>query len=410
MILSSSFDFTILTPVVILLAISAFIPVLLGALRIKSIPYNAAEIVAGIILGVLFNKSGMFNSELSEGLYLIGMAILLFLSGLDTDFSVFKKHDHHDKKEVEVLKESIILILIIFGLSFLASFIFTKYITGNIISGLFLLTISFSTTFASIVVPIVHQRGLAHTTIGKIICTYSEISELLSIVLLSIYMLLNRINHDQKPWLLIIVVITLVVTYLVERFLKKDLFKKAMGTFTHLALRLCLLVFIICILISQYSGVEFILGAFLAGLVLRISKISHESVEKLEVVGYGIFVPMFYILLGVRIPFMTIIQNPTYIGLTIALFAVLLLVKVPFLLLLKWFKVKVVIPTMLITSCTIIISITLESFGVFTSEFSYCLILASTLTCLIPPSIFRSTKKVNYKEYDLIMNHEEVLE
>ena len=59
MILSSSFDFTILTPVVILLAISAFIPVLLGALRIKSIPYNAAEIVAGIILGVLFNKSGM---------------------------------------------------------------------------------------------------------------------------------------------------------------------------------------------------------------------------------------------------------------------------------------------------------------------------------------------------------------
>ena len=47
---------------------------------------------------------------------------------------------------------------------------------------------------------------------------------------------------------------------------------------------------------------------------------------------------------------------------------------------------------------TIIVAITLESLHVFEKEFSYCLILASTLTCIIPPSIFRSIKKENFHE------------
>ena len=397
MFLSSSFDFTILTPVVILIAISALIPIILSVLKIKFIPFSVVEIVAGIIIGSFFNKNGMFTNEFSEGLYIFGMAFLLFLSGLDTDFSVFKKHDPKDH-HVDILKVSVILIIAVLLISLLASFIFINYIEKDKLSGILLLTIAFSTTFASIVVPILHQRGLGHTAIGKVLCTYAEISELLSIVLLSIFMVFNRINHDQKPWLLLFVILTLVITYVIERFVKKDNFQKVMDGFTHLALRLCLLVFIICMIISQVAGVEFILGAFLAGVVLRVAKLSHHSMEKLEVVGYGIFVPIFYILLGVKIPFMTLIKNPEYIGLTLALFGVLILVKLPFMYLLKWFKVKAVIPSMLITTCTIIVAITLESFHIFKEEFSYCLILASTLTCIIPPSIFRAIKKENFHE------------
>ena len=397
MFLSSSFDFSILMPIVILIAISAVIPVVLSILKLKFIPFSAVEIISGIIIGVFFNKNGMFTSDLSEGLYVFGMAFLLFLSGLDTDFSVFKKHDPKDH-HVDVLRVSSLLILAVIIVSLLASFMFINYIEGNKLFGILLLTVAFSTTFASIVVPIVHQRGVGHTAIGKIIATYSEISELLSILLLSIFMVFNEINHNQKPWLLLFVILILVITYLIERFVKKDNFKKLMDGFIHLPLRLCLLVFIVCILISQVSGVEFILGAFLAGVVLRVARLSHHSMEKLEIVGYGLFVPIFYILLGVKIPFMTLIKNPEYIGLTLSLFGVLLLVKLPFMYLLKWFKVKAVVPSMLITTCTIIVAIALESFHIFTKEFGYCLILASTLTCIIPPSIFRAIKKENFHE------------
>ena len=123
MFLSSSFDFTILTPVVILIAISALIPIILSVLKIKFIPFSAVEIVVGIIIGLFFNKNGMFTNEFSEGLYIFGMAFLLFLSGLDTDFSVFKKHDPKDH-HVDVLKVSVILIIAVLLISLLASFIF----------------------------------------------------------------------------------------------------------------------------------------------------------------------------------------------------------------------------------------------------------------------------------------------
>ena len=43
MFLSSSFDFTILTPIVILIAISALIPIVLSALKIKFVPFSGAE-------------------------------------------------------------------------------------------------------------------------------------------------------------------------------------------------------------------------------------------------------------------------------------------------------------------------------------------------------------------------------
>ena len=64
MFLSSSFDFTILTPVVILIAISALIPIILSVLKIKFIPFSAVEIVVGIIIGLFFNKNGMFTNEI----------------------------------------------------------------------------------------------------------------------------------------------------------------------------------------------------------------------------------------------------------------------------------------------------------------------------------------------------------
>ena len=62
MFLSSSFDFTILTPIVILIAISALIPIVLSALKVKFVPFSAVEIIAGIIIGSFFNKNGMFTN------------------------------------------------------------------------------------------------------------------------------------------------------------------------------------------------------------------------------------------------------------------------------------------------------------------------------------------------------------
>lgn len=411
--LSATFDLTALIPVVILIAVSALIPTILSILRLKFIPVFVIEILAGIIIGV-FNKSGIFSTNLMAGLYAIGMTFLLFLSGLDTDFSVLNKTRKGDGNNINAFKLSIILMIAVIVLSLAVSFGFMHYMNeGKKVEGVFLLTICLSSTFASIVIPIIHEQHFAKTTIGQIICTYSTISEFLSIVLLSGYMIVNEINHDQKPWLLIIALIILLITYVVKRFVIIDRFRNTMDGIVHLSLRLAILVLLTLMIITEKAGAEYILGAFLAGMVIRAAKISKHTMEKIEVVGYGLFIPMFYILVGVKIPIVELVTNPEYILLIIGLFLVLILVKLPFMILFKWYYKETVLPTMFLITCTIIVSIALEHFHVFSHEFISCLIVASALTCLIPPIIFEANSKFDVcrqKYVDVILEPHEVAE
>lgn len=405
------FELVSLKPIIILIAISAIIPVILSLLKLKFIPVFVIEIIAGMIIGEFFNKNGYFSNELTDGFYTIGMAFLLFLSGLDTDFDVIKKSRKGDGVNINPFKVSVALLVMVIFVSCLVSFIFYSFIKdGHRVEGIILLTLCLSSTFASIVIPIVHEKGSAKTSIGQIIATYSTISELLSIVVLSAFMIINEVN-EQNPWLLLILFGILIATYLIKRFVPTKRFENAMGGVVHLGIRLILVVFLVLIVISEEAGAEFILGSFLAGMVIRAAKPSKETIEKVEVIGYGIFIPMFYVLVGVRIPFFELFTTPKYILLILALTAALIIVKIPFLILYRWYYTGTVIPSMFLVTCTIIVSIALEHLHVFEPTFVSCLIVASSFTCLIPPIIFEANPKFDIakeKYKDVILETHEV--
>ena len=92
---NTTFTLESLIPVVILLGLSAIIPVILTVIRAKFIPVFVIEILAGILLASFGSRSLFVQDDelipLLQGLYMIGMGILLFLSGLDTDFRLLKK-------------------------------------------------------------------------------------------------------------------------------------------------------------------------------------------------------------------------------------------------------------------------------------------------------------------------------
>lgn len=387
------FELVSLKPVIILIAISAFIPVILSVLKLKFIPVFVIEIIAGMIIGQFFNKNGFFSNDLMNGLYTIGMAFLLFLSGLDTDYDVIKRSRKGDGVNINPFKVSVLLIGLVILLSGLTSFAFYSFIKeGHKIEGIILLSLCLSSTFASIVIPIVHEKGSAKTSIGQIIATYSTISELLSIVVLSAFMIISE-SESKNPWLLLILLGILIITYLVKRFLPKKRFENAMGGFVHLGIRLILLIFLILIVLSEQAGAEFILGSFLAGMVIRAGNPSHETIEKVEVIGYGVFIPMFYVLVGIKIPFFELFTTPKYLLLIAGLVMALIIVKTPFLILYKWYNSGTVIPSMFLVTCTIIVAIALEHLHIFEPEFAASLIVASSITCLIPPIIFEANTK-----------------
>ena len=395
---NTQFDLKVLTPVVLLLFIAAIIPVILAGLKIKFIPVLVIEIIIGILLGS-FKTNELFvkNDELTflmEGLYVIGMAVLLFLSGLDTDFSSVKSIEKNVNR-IRINALTTILLLSIIAFSTITSLFFYKYM-NNYILGVILLTIVFSSTFASIIIPLIHNEELYDTTIGKIIALYATKSEILSIITLSLVMLIEGFaSKENNPFLLVVIVIILILVYIFNRYFKIERFKKISGGIIHFSIRLIFSILLGLIILCSISGVEFILGAFFAGMVIKSAQPTKDTVYKLEIIGFGLFVPIFYILVGVKIG----LHMPIYkilkwenLSLIILLFAILIIMKIPFMYLLKWFKISTVIQTTIFVACTLISSITIHEFGVFDEKFIDALIVASCLTCIIPPVIFNITK------------------
>lgn len=423
--LVESFEWISIAPIVVMLIVAAIIPIVLSLLKIKFIPVLVIEIVCGMILANIPYFKDMFASNnslkiLPEGLYTFGLALLLFLSGLETDYSILKRKKKGENYTISVFKISWILVFSVIALSIMVSFFFKKYLVNDSnwkeIVGIIALTIFFSSTFASLVVPLVHDEKLQRTTIGEIICTYATIIEFISIVALSILMILLRLSENAKPWLLSIIIVTLLVIYLIIHFVPHKIFSRVMDGIVHLDLRLIILGILLLGILAQISGAEFILGTFLFGAVIKSAGVKHDTQVKLESLGYGVFIPIFYILVGFQVgimmPFNSLftVNNLLLIGIV---FLTMFLVKIPFLFLSKWYRLSTTIPTMLITTSTIIVSIACNHFGVIKGELASAMIIASTLSCLIPPILFAINKTYGYsrKKYSsIIINPDDVVD
>lgn len=403
-VLSESFDFTTLIPVVILLIISALIPTVLSIIHAKFIPVLVVEIVVGFVLANIPNMKSLFMeketlSPLMEGLFVIGLSVFLFLSGLDTDFSIMT---HSKEKSFRVGRLTNILLCIVIVISVGFSFLFREYMNNQTI-GIILLSIVLSSTFASMVIPLVHDNGLGESTIGKIISSYATKAEFISIVSLSIMMLVVGMTNEKKPYLLLVLCVILILVYICTRYFKFKIFIQMADGIVHFGMRLIVALLLALIILCSVSGVEYILGSFLAGMVIKLAHVKETTIHKVEILGYGIFVPITCILVGFKVGMIMPIDaffKLENIILIMELFLVLVVVKLPFIILLKWYKFSTVIQTMFFVTCTLIVSITVEEFGVLQPQFANALIVASCLTSIIPPILFDTTKSFGYSRVD----------
>src|SRR4029078_13200001 len=81
----------------------------------------------------------------------------------------------------------------------------------------------------------------------------------------------------------------------------------------RLPLRITVVLLVGLLLVTQEFGVEAALGAFFAGIVLRLAANSAEAEvfdDKLDTVGYGVFIPVFFIASGMALDIESIVENP----------------------------------------------------------------------------------------------------
>ena len=196
----------------IVVTIAFVTPILLHRLKLNFIPVVVAEIIMGLVIG----KSGfdvvhedMWLSTLST----LGFIFLMFLSGLEIDFTAFsggKKRSvlPNGKKEPNSFLAATLIFIGIFVFSLGLSYLF---VLAGFIDSVFLMTLIISTISLGVVVPTLKEENLMKTTIGQIILLVAVIADLVTMILLAVFVSLNE--SGGNTWLLLILFAAGIVLY-----------------------------------------------------------------------------------------------------------------------------------------------------------------------------------------------------
>jgi Kef-type K+ transport system membrane component KefB len=280
----------------IVVAVAFAAPFVLGLFPRLKLPSVVLEIVAGIIIGP--SILGIVHMDQAiEVIAIVGLAFLLFLAGLEIDFSRLRG---------QILRLTLIGFVVSFGIAVVVSLLLKG--TGLIETPL-LVAIILCATSLGVLVPVLKDSGQISSTFGQLIIAAGTIADFGAVILLSIFF--SGEGGVGSTLLLIggLVLLAIVVFVAVrgaERssVIRADLLR-LQDTTAQIRVRGAVVLLIGFAAIADKLGLETILGAFMAGAILslldRDQAMTHPDFRrKLEAVGFGIFIPVFFVASGVN--------------------------------------------------------------------------------------------------------------
>ena len=285
-----------LTGMLVVAAVAFAVPLLLGLAPELRLPSVVLEIVAGIVIG----PAVLGITEVDEPLRilaLIGLAFLLFLAGLEIDLGRLLHGG--------ALRTS----LVGFALSFAIAFgIALGLAAAGLIQAPLLVAIMVSATSLGIVVPVLADAGQSGTPLGQLIIAASSVADFGAVILLSLFFSGEGTSVGSTlllicAFVLLIVAIGVALAEVEHVGQLSSALQRLQDTSAQIRVRGALVFLIGFVVLAQTLGLEVILGAFIAGTVLRLidrdEMMTHPFFrQKLEAVGFGVFIPFFFVTSG----------------------------------------------------------------------------------------------------------------
>ena len=385
-----------LSLVVVVLA-AFFTPILVNRLRITFLPIVVAEILMGIVIGHSFlnlvERDAMLNI-----LSTLGFIFLMFLSGLEIDFKAFKRDKSSANKEQKLKKQepghlqlAVVVFMFIMIISIIFAYMFKWF---GLIDDVLLMFIIISTISLGVVVPTLKEMNIMRTTIGQFILLVAVLADLVTMILLTAYGTLHA-SGNTSLWLIGSLVVFTIIFYLLGGIFKKAQFlQKLMDGTTQIGIRAVFALIILLVALAEGVGAENILGPFLAGVVVSLLGPDEDMVEKLDSFGYGFFIPIFFIMVGVDLNIPQLIKEPALLLIIPFLILAFLISKlIPLFYIRKWFDMKTTISSAFLLTSTLSLVIAsakiAEQLGTISPEISGILILSAVITCVFVPIVFK---------------------
>ncbi|MEA2715855.1 MAG: hypothetical protein QOI99_172, partial [Actinomycetota bacterium] len=302
-------------------AIALAAPLLVGLVPALRVPAVVLEIVAGIAVG----PAGFGWVEVDvpiQVLSLLGLAFLLFLAGLEIDIA---------KLRGPILRTAGLGygLTLVLGLAVGVAFAAAGWVRSPV-----LIAIALSATSLGLVVPVLKDAGRLEAPVGQLTVAGASVADFAAVVLLSLLFSETSGGAASKVVLLGLFAVLAVLAVLALGRLERSarlttVLVRLQDTTAEIRVRFAVLLLVGFVALASRLGLETILGAFLAGAILNLvdrDTMSHPHFRlKLEAVGYGFVIPVFFVASGLRFDLQALLDSPSAIA-RVPLFLLALLV------------------------------------------------------------------------------------
>jgi Kef-type K+ transport system membrane component KefB len=308
----------------VVLAVAFFARLILGLVPRFRVPGVVIEIVLGIVIGPSVLGWATVDEPV-QILALVGLAFLLFLSGLEIGL---------DELRGPLLRVAA------WGLGASATLaLLTGYLldAAGLISNPLLVAVTLLATSLGLVIPVLKEGGFSTSPVGQLVIVGSTLGEFAAVLLLSLLFSRDASGIGSKlillgAFILLLSFIGLSVAGVGRRMNISNVLVRLQDTTAQIRVRGAMLLLVTLVVIAEQTGLETILGAFVAGAVVsmidRDVKHTHPLFRvKLDAIGYGFLIPIFFISSGIRFDLDALRNDPSTLALVPIFLTALLVVR-----------------------------------------------------------------------------------
>jgi Kef-type K+ transport system membrane component KefB/Trk K+ transport system NAD-binding subunit len=293
----------------IVLLLAFLVPLALSRFKQLSLPIVVGEILAGILIG----RSGLglvqIHDPVLDLLSEFGFVFLMFLSGMEIDFSSLgglgNGASASGKKSVGPVTLG--------GLSFVVTLLISTgagylLVSMGLARNPWMIALILSTTSLGVVLPVLKERGLSSGRYGQTLLVASLIADFATMLLITVLVALLSEGLTLDILLIGLLFVAFFVVHRFASFIFNQLppVRRVIEELSHatsqIKIRAAFTMMLIFVVLSDVLGAEVILGAFLAGVIISLlmTPQDEELGHQLEAIGFGFFIPIFFIMVGVN--------------------------------------------------------------------------------------------------------------
>ena len=306
-------------PTLVLIGVAAVLAPIIaeGTRRFLPVPEVVIQILLGILIGP-YVLALAHTDSLVTALSDFGLTYLMFLAGTELDVAVMRKG--HLGLAAGSWGASLILSLGV-GVALHA--------TGLVLDSV-VVALCLTTTALTTLLPILRDAGVLRTAIGPTILSVGAFGEFGPIVAVAV-LLTNRDVRLTFVLLALFVAIAVIAALLAmqvhpPRFVA--LMRRHLHSTAQLPVRISVLLVILLVYLAIKLSLDVLLGAFAAGVVVRLfikGEDSEPITSKLDAIGFGFLIPIFFIESGITFDLHALLHQPKVL-LLVPLFTAIFLV------------------------------------------------------------------------------------